>query len=65
MAVEIVPEIIDDEMGCFKIEVRLKGPKYVAIATQAYRRAVDAAWDARTNNRLVARSELLTEEQRV
>ena len=56
MAVEIVPEIIDDEMGCFKIEVRLKGPKYVAIATQAYRRAVDAAWDARTNNRLVARS---------
>ena len=65
MAVELVPELIDAGVGCFKIEGRLKGPEYVAIATQAYRRAVDAAWDARTNNRQVARSELLTEEQRL
>ncbi|WP_288917180.1 U32 family peptidase, partial [uncultured Synechococcus sp.] len=29
-----------------KIEGRLKSPEYVAAITKAYRRAVDAAWDA-------------------
>ena len=65
MAVELVPELIDAGVGCFKIEGRLKGPEYVALATAAYRRAVDLAWDAKMNNRKVSRSELLTSEQRV
>ncbi|GFR48190.1 hypothetical protein Agub_g10043 [Astrephomene gubernaculifera] len=46
MAVEQVPELIRAGVSCFKIEGRLKGPEYVALTTQVYRRAVDAAWDA-------------------
>ena len=65
MAVELVPELIESGVGCFKIEGRLKGPEYVAIATQAYRRAVDLAWDAMQSGRDVKRSELLSKEQRL
>jgi len=61
MAVELVPELIDAGVGCFKIEGRLKGPEYVAIATAAYRRAIDLAW----NDRGVDRARLLTEDQRI
>ncbi|GLI60382.1 hypothetical protein VaNZ11_002388 [Volvox africanus] len=46
MAVEQVPELILAGVSCFKIEGRLKGPEYVALTTQVYRKAVDAAWDA-------------------
>ncbi|KAL4437803.1 hypothetical protein ABPG77_005715 [Micractinium sp. CCAP 211/92] len=49
-AVELVPELIQAGVGCFKIEGRLKGPEYVAATTQVYRRAVDAAWAALTAN---------------
>ncbi|KAL4419681.1 hypothetical protein ABPG75_006779 [Micractinium tetrahymenae] len=48
-AVELVPELIQAGVGCFKIEGRLKGPEYVAATTQVYRRAVDAAWAALTS----------------
>ncbi|KAG2432764.1 hypothetical protein HYH02_012897 [Chlamydomonas schloesseri] len=44
MAVEQVPDLISAGVSCFKIEGRLKGPEYVALTTQMYRRAVDAAW---------------------
>ena len=65
MAVDLVPELIESGVGCFKIEGRLKGPEYVAIATQAYRKAVDAAWKAMETGREVQRSELLSKEQRL
>ena len=61
MAVELVPELIDAGVGCFKIEGRLKGPEYVAATTAAYRRAVDLAW----NDRDVDRARLLTNDQRL
>jgi putative protease len=47
MAVEMVPELIEAGVGCFKIEGRLKGPEYVALTTSIYRRAVDEAWEQR------------------
>ena len=47
MAVELVPQLIDAGVGCFKIEGRLKGPEYVGLTTSVYRRAVDEAWEAR------------------
>lgn len=65
MAVELVPELIDAGVGCFKIEGRLKGPEYVASTTRAYRRAVDAAWEATQRGYDVDPSELLTNEQRI
>lgn len=61
MAVELVPELIDAGVGCFKIEGRLKGPEYVSATTAAYRRAVDLAW----NDRDVDRARLLTNDQRL
>ena len=47
MAVELVPQLIDAGVSCFKIEGRLKGPEYVGLTTSVYRRAVDEAWEAR------------------
>jgi collagenase-like PrtC family protease len=47
MAVEMVPELIEAGVGCFKIEGRLKGPEYVALTAAVYRRALDDAWEAR------------------
>lgn len=46
MAVELVPNLMEAGVSCFKIEGRLKGPEYVALTTKAYRRAVDIVWDA-------------------
>ena len=42
-AFELVPELIDAGVSCFKIEGRLKTPEYVANITRHYRRAIDAA----------------------
>ncbi|MEW5305319.1 MAG: hypothetical protein WDW36_007867 [Sanguina aurantia] len=50
MAVELVPQLIQAGVACFKIEGRLKGPEYVALTTQVYRQAVDAAWEILGNN---------------
>ena len=47
MAVEMVPELINAGVACFKIEGWLKGPEYVALTTSMYRRATDEAWEAR------------------
>ncbi len=44
--IEVVPDLIRAGVKSLKIEGRLKSPEYVAAITRAYRRAVDAAWDA-------------------
>jgi len=44
--IEVVPELIRAGVRSLKIEGRLKSPEYVAAITKAYRRAVDASWEA-------------------
>lgn len=44
MALDQIPALIEAGVESFKIEGRLKGPEYVALTTQLYRRAVDTAW---------------------
>jgi len=46
-AFELVPELIDAGVSCFKIEGRLKTPEYVANITRHYRRAIDEAMAGR------------------
>ena len=43
-ALHQVPEIVESGISTLKIEGRYKDEHYVALATNAYRRAVDAAW---------------------
>jgi putative protease len=43
-ALHQVPEIVDIGIAALKIEGRYKDAEYVAIATRAYRKAVDDAW---------------------
>ncbi len=43
-ALEQVPQIVDIGVAAMKIEGRYKDAEYVALTTQAYRKAVDAAW---------------------
>ncbi len=40
-----IPEIIEVGVSTLKIEGRYKDENYVALTTNAYRRAVDAAWE--------------------
>ena len=40
----LIPEIVSLGLAALKIEGRYKEADYVALTTQAYRRAVDAAW---------------------
>jgi putative protease len=42
--VDLIPEMIELGISCFKIEGRLKSPDYVAGVTQVYRQAIDRAW---------------------
>jgi len=42
-AVREIPELVRLGVAAFKIEGRLKSPEYVAVTTQVYRKAVDAA----------------------
>ncbi|MBN8638470.1 MAG: DUF3656 domain-containing protein [Anaerolineae bacterium] len=44
-ALHQVPEIVEIGISTLKIEGRYKDENYVALTTNAYRRAVDAAWD--------------------
>ncbi|WP_199320105.1 U32 family peptidase [Leptolyngbya sp. FACHB-261] len=44
MALLHIPELVRSGVNCFKIEGRLKGPEYVALTAQAYRKAIDQAW---------------------
>ncbi len=46
-ALEQVPEIVKIGVAAMKIEGRYKDPEYVALATRAYRKAVDDAWAGR------------------
>ena len=46
-ALHQVPEIVEIGISTLKIEGRYKDENYVALATNAYRRAVDAAWESR------------------
>lgn len=48
-ALHQIPEIIDIGISTLKIEGRYKDENYVALTTQAYRQAVDAAWEQRPN----------------
>lgn len=48
-ALHQVPEIVDIGVSTLKIEGRYKDENYVALTTNAYRRAVDAAWENRAN----------------
>lgn len=48
-ALHQVPEIIDIGVSTLKIEGRYKDANYVALTTDAYRRAVDAAWENQPN----------------
>lgn len=43
-ALHQVPELVRLGVACFKIEGRYKDSDYVALTTQAYRQAIDAAW---------------------
>lgn len=58
MAVELVPELMQAGVSCFKIEGRLKGPEYVALTTKAYRRAVDIVWEAHLKQQLQKKQQL-------
>jgi putative protease len=46
-ALRQVPEIVDIGIAALKIEGRYKDADYVALATRAYRQAVDDAWAGR------------------
>jgi collagenase-like PrtC family protease len=58
--VEQVPALVRAGVTCLKIEGRLKGPEYVALATSTYRRAVDAAWEALVAAGEVEEAEVVT-----
>jgi putative protease len=44
-ALPLIPAIVDIGISALKIEGRYKDAEYVALTTQAYRNAVDAAWN--------------------
>ncbi|HYZ85746.1 MAG TPA: U32 family peptidase [Bryobacteraceae bacterium] len=60
-ALHHVPEIVDIGIAALKIEGRYKDADYVALATRAYRQAVDAAWEQRPVT--ISREEELRLEQ--
>jgi putative protease len=57
-AIDLIPEMIQAGVASLKIEGRLKGPEYVAMTTQAYRNAVDAAWTGLQNGKRVGSDEM-------
>jgi collagenase-like PrtC family protease len=61
--IEVVPDLIRAGIRSLKIEGRLKSPEYVAAITKAYRRAVDAAWDALTKGDDADRAALLVRQE--
>ncbi|MCB9453269.1 MAG: U32 family peptidase [Anaerolineaceae bacterium] len=56
-----IPEIVESGVSSLKIEGRYKDENYVALTTNAYRRAVDAAWSGQPNP--LTRQEEITLEQ--
>ncbi|MGA3016639.1 MAG: DUF3656 domain-containing protein [Bryobacteraceae bacterium] len=49
-ALEQIPEIVEIGISALKIEGRYKDAAYVALATRAYRQAVDDAWAGRASH---------------
>ncbi|MDZ4766020.1 MAG: U32 family peptidase [Chloroflexota bacterium] len=60
-ALHQVPEIVELGISTLKIEGRYKDENYVALTTNAYRRAVDAAWDGRPSP-ITAQDEIAIEQ---
>ncbi|MCZ2149960.1 MAG: DUF3656 domain-containing protein [Bryobacterales bacterium] len=60
-ALHQIPEILDIGIDSLKIEGRYKDAEYVALVTQAYRKAVDEAW-ARRPPTITPREELQLEQ---
>jgi putative protease len=60
-ALHEIPEIIECGVSALKIEGRYKDEDYVALATDAYRKAIDAAWEHRTAE--IAKADELRLEQ--
>lgn len=60
-ALHQIPEIVEIGISTLKIEGRYKDENYVALTTNAYRRAVDAAWEKLPNP--VTRQEEVALEQ--
>ncbi|HVO97362.1 MAG TPA: U32 family peptidase [Bryobacteraceae bacterium] len=60
-ALEQIPEIVEIGVAALKIEGRYKDADYVALTTQAYRKAVDEAWAGRSTS--ITRAEKLRLEQ--
>jgi putative protease len=56
-----IPEIVEIGVAALKIEGRYKDADYVALTTQAYRKAVDEAWEGRKQS--VTRADELRLEQ--
>lgn len=56
-----IPEIVETGVAALKIEGRYKDADYVALATLAYRKAVDEAWAGRKSR--ISREEELQLEQ--
>src|SRR5438270_155983 len=48
-AYDLLPQLIDAGVSCFKIEGRMKGPEYVANVVEKYRRALEAAVEGRAS----------------
>ena len=46
-AYDLLPQLLSAGVCCFKIEGRMKGPEYVANVVDKYRRALEAAMEAR------------------
>jgi putative protease len=47
--IDHIPQIVELGIAAVKIEGRYKGAEYVALATRAYRQAVDAAFEYKTS----------------
>jgi U32 family peptidase len=60
-ALKHVPQIVAAGVRCMKIEGRYKDADYVALATRAYRQAVDDAWAGRASS-ITPRQELELEQ---
>ena len=56
-----IPEIVAAGVSALKIEGRYKDAEYVALTTQAYRKAVDDAWAGLPHT--ISRAEKLQLEQ--
>jgi U32 family peptidase len=46
-ALELMPQIVETGVAALKIEGRYKDEQYVAVATRAYRKALDEAWECK------------------